>query len=262
MKIAVAFFGIPRATQQCFPSIQKKILDTLPKDAEVKVFFHLYQQSMVINKRSKENGALTNEDYAPFLDFTGKLEAPEDCLETWDFEGIKESGDYWNDDFASLKNLIHQLNSLYEVTQMLKDYEPDVVLFIRPDLIYHDSFRNNCVRFSLKYPNSSFIPAWQWFRGLNDRFSICGKQSYEAYGERILNIKDYLSSVDNPLHSEDLLKFSLNKNNTLIMPLCIKASRVRIGGLIRKEKFSIFKKTGGFKSATSLIIKKYILLFF
>lgn len=239
MKVAIAFFGIPRNSLICFPNIVKNIYNAL-EFAEVKSFYHFYKQDKVVSLRSGENSDFNSLNYSFFDNISGALEEPGLCLEKWGFEDIKKFGDTWGDNYSSISNLIHQLNSLYEVTGIIESskYEPDVVLFIRPDLLYHQLIPEFCLFGARKDPNSIYIPNWQWWNGVNDRFAICGKGSYRAYGKRILDMKRFCLENNRGLHSERLLKYSLLKHNVRIKTLNVNASRVRVSGLIVDEDFS------------------------
>lgn len=260
MKIALAFYGIPRSTKICFPSIQEKILNSLPQNAKVEFFYHLYEQSKVVNKRSGEDGELSPQEYHPFLSFNGRLEKPGDCLNKWGFDGIKSFGDIWKDDFNSLGNLIHQLNSLHQVTLLIESYKPDVTIFLRPDLFYHDPLPKEIFPMLLNNKSSIFIPAWQWWGGYNDRFSVCGANSYQAYGNRICEMVNFCKSAKKPLHAEELVRFVMELHNLQPLPLRVRASRVRLDGTFKKEIFSSFRGMGGVKRTLELSLSKIKLM--
>lgn len=256
MKIAIAFYGIPRSTTKSYPSIEKRILSTLPKNAEIKIFYHLYEQASVTNKRSGENAPIEQSAYTPFLVHNGFLETPGECLLKWPVHEIKKFGDTWHDDYQSLGNLMHQLNSLYEVTNLIESFDPDVVLFLRPDLIYHDTPPSEIYSFLLKEKSAIFIPSWQWWGGYNDRFSICGKEAYSSYGKRITQALNYCQANNKSLNSEELVKFASDKTNLVVYPLNVRASRARVDGTVKKEIFSSFRGMGGAKHAALLLFKR------
>lgn len=239
MKIAIAFFGIPRNSLICFPSILENVYSVLEL-YEVRSYYHFYKQDKVVSQRSGESSDLDVLNYSFFNGMNGFLEEPNACLIKWGFEDVKKFGDTWEDGYSSIRNLIHQLNSLYEVTGLIESsqYDPDVVLFIRPDLLYHQVIPEFCLRGALKDSKSIYIPNWQWWNGLNDRFSICGKDSYRAYGKRVLDMMSYCLENNRSIHSERLLKYSLLKNKARIKALNVNASRVRVSGLIVDEDFS------------------------
>lgn len=237
MKIAIAFFGLPRCSRITVPSIEDNILKQLPPQSEVKCFYHFYQQNEVVNSHSNESGSLDQSNYDFFESFNGLLERPEDVLPRLDFEEFKKFGNAWGtEDFSSLKNLLLQLNSLKRVTELVESFEPDCVLFARPDLCYHDPISPKYYKLASKFKDAVILPEWQWGVGVNDRFAITGKNAFRSYGKRLDEAMNYCSDGNKPLHSERLLKYALLKNQKEIFILDAKASRVRINGEFADEK--------------------------
>jgi len=238
VKIAVAFFGIPRNSPICFPSIEQNVLAQLPAGSEVKCFYHLYKVDEVQNSRSGEKGELAADNYQPFESMTGALTSTEGVLERWDFEQVKAQGDTWADDYASLRNLIYQLNSLHTVTTEIESFNPDFVVFVRPDNFFHTPLPGYLFNHAEARRHNVYIPDWQWWGGLNDRFAVCGRDTYIAYGKRIERIFDFCKATGRKLHSERLLKYALLEAGAKVCTLPIQASRVRITGAFAEESFS------------------------
>lgn len=238
LNIAVAFFGIPRNSRICFPSIQENVLAQLPSDSNVKCFYHLYKVDEVQNTRSGEQGELTADNYEPFETMTGQLTSTEGVLERWNFEQVKALGDTWADDYASLRNLIYQLNSLHTVTTMMESFNPDFVVYVRPDNFFHTPLPAYVFKHAEARRLNTYIPNWQWWGGLNDRLAICGRDTFVAYGKRIERIFDFNRVTGRKLHSERLLKFSLQQAGSRICTMDTQASRVRITGAFADESFS------------------------
>ncbi|WP_404938810.1 hypothetical protein [Pseudomonas atacamensis] len=238
LKIAVAFFGIPRNSPICFPSIEQNVLAQLPAGSEVQCFYHLYKVDEVQNSRSGEKGELAADNYQPFESMSGALTSTEGVLERWDFERVKALGDTWADDYASLRNLIYQLNSLHTVTTEIESFNPDFVVFVRPDNFFHTALPGYVFNHAEARRHNVYIPDWQWWGGLNDRFAVCGRDTYVAYGKRIERIFDFCKATGRKLHSERLLKFALLEAGAKVCTLPIQASRVRITGAFAEESFS------------------------
>ena len=238
VKIAEAFFGIPRNSPICFPSIEQNVLAQLPAGSEVKCFYHLYKVDEVQNSRSGEKGELAADNYQPFESMTGALTSTEGVLERWDFEQVKAQGDTWADDYASLRNLIYQLNSLHTVTTEIESFNPDFVVFVRPDNFFHTPLPGYLFNHAEARRHNVYIPDWQWWGGLNDRFAVCGRDTYIAYGKRIERIFDFCKATGRKLHSERLLKYALLEAGAKVCTLPIQASRVRITGAFAEESFS------------------------
>jgi hypothetical protein len=245
MKIAVAYFGLPRCSEVSWPTIQDKLLAHLPSDSEVRQFYHFYQQDKVVNPRSGENATLDQANYAPFMTFEGKLETPESKLPTLPFEAAKTHGDAWGDGFNSLRNLLLQLGSLKEVTALVERWAPDVVLFARPDLAYHDAVPALVYHVCAEDPHAVFVPNWQWGKGLNDTFAVCGRDAYLAWGNRLDVALQYCQEQKDVLHSERLLKYAVLKAGGRVYHLDAKASRVRVGGAFAKENYASHQSTLG-----------------
>lgn len=252
MKIALAYFGLPRNSSICFPSIERNIYRCLPAHAQVASFYHLYEPQLVDNPRSGESAFLDEENYRAFAGMHGRLESAGGCLERWGFDEIKRYGDVWGDDFKSLANLLHQLNSLHAVTGLVQEYEPDVVLFLRPDLLYHDSLPEFVLPAVAARPRALYIPHWQWWNGLNDRFAICGRSVYGAYGRRIERIFPFCEGLGRGLHAERLLRFAMAEAGAKLRTLDMCASRVRVGGEMVDESFSSKRSMGRRESRLAL----------
>lgn len=244
MKVAIVYFGIPRNTAMCYPSIEQHIYAQLPADFGVKSFYHFYDQQDVINPRSGEHGVLSKENYEPFSWMDGELELPGICLTRWGSDELKARGDVWKDEYRSFSNLIHQLNSLYRVTSRVEAYGPDVVIFLRPDLLYLDPIPVFAIRAAANKSKAVYIPNWQWWNGLNDRFAICGRQAYLPYGKRIERALEYCQRSGRALHAERLLRFVMADSGALLHTLDVRAARVRIGGEIVDETFSSTRSMG------------------
>lgn len=238
MKVALAFFGIPRNSRVCYPSIVGNVLSSLPPGSDVQCFYHFYKLSNVVNPRSGENALLSEDNYADFGWMTGMLEPAGECLSRWGFDAIKMYGDTWNDEYVSIRNLVHQLNSMYEVTQLVRSFSPDVVVYLRPDLVYHDAIPAYAINAVLDESRAVFIPNWQWWGGVNDRFAICGRDMYLSYGQRIREALNFCEDERRSLHSERLLKYVLLKGGAKVCTLNVRASRVRVDGTVVDESFS------------------------
>lgn len=257
MKVAVAYFGIPRNSSVCFPSIETNIYARLPAHSSVASFYHLYEPQLVSNPRSGENDYLGQSNYQAFSVMTGRVDAPGQCLERWGFEEFKSYGDVWKDGFKSLGNLLHQLNSLYEVSSLVESYEPDVVIFLRPDLLYLDALPEFVLPAVSANSHAAYIPNWQWWNGLNDRFSICGRDVYLAYGKRIESALRFCGEQRRGLHAERLLRFVMADAGAKLRTLDMRASRVRIGGNIVEESFSPKRSMGRRENRFALPLARF-----
>lgn len=231
-------FGIPRCMRVSLPSIERNVLEPLRREGDVSVHYHLYRQAAVVNPRSGESGRLAAENYDCFGAFSGVLDAPEAAFAGPAFAAWQAFGDAFGDGFVSLRNLRSQLFSLGQVTDQVGAAGPDVVVFIRPDLCYHDLLPVGAVRYAVRHPTACIVPAWQWWHGYNDRFALCGAASFRAYGGRGQLAEEFCRQTGGPLHSERLLRFALRRARCRIRVMATRASRVRVDGTVVPERFN------------------------
>ena len=236
-RIAICFFGITRSLTHTIGSIEANILAPAREVGEVRIFAHFFRQTEIDNPRSGEKGAFRQDEHTLLNPDWLELEDPELCLAEHDFEGLKTYGDLWNDDFRSLRNLVHQLHSLNRVTDAALAGGGDVFIFARPDLFYHDSF---APLLGGKLPSDRiFLPNWQrWGGGYNDRFAIAtSERMARLYGKRVGQMTEFCEARQAPLHAELLLKYALGNHRRNVKPHSLRASRVRLGGKTREEDF-------------------------
>jgi hypothetical protein len=236
MKIALAFFGLPRCSPITFPSVQRNLIDPLAAAGELRICHHLYRQDWIFNPRSGEDHAQPGENYLPFAGFDGAIVArpthPAALLLR-----LKAYGDAFQDDFHSLTNLLLQLHSLYEVTQRVAGSAPDVVVFARPDLLYHERLLREHVDRAMAFPDEVTLPWWESWGGFNDRFAIAGSRAFCAYGGRVLLADHYCERTGKPLHSESFLRYALAFAGVPVRTIGMRATRVRVDGRMQWEDF-------------------------
>ncbi|HLQ19905.1 MAG TPA: hypothetical protein VK146_13090 [Tabrizicola sp.] len=251
LKIAVVFFGITRALRLTLPSISENLIGPARAIArEVRLFGHLYRQTTIRNVRSGEHGELDPEEYRLLNLDEVELEEPDACLDLYPIADMQARGDIWHDDFASFKNLVHQLHSLRRATLMAERFQPDIVIFARPDLLYHDTAAEHLDTLARARRSFVLVPDWsQWF-GHNDRFAIVkGADATAAYGRRAERMGEYCARGKR-LHSERLLKFALAGQRVRLMHM--RASRVRSNGLQVLEDFTPGRGPMGVKELVPL----------
>jgi hypothetical protein len=232
-KIALCFYGIARSLPQTAPLIHEQITGPLQNHADILRLGHFFD-------KSAEADEPVEHDVCALLGLDEiQQEAPGACLEQWDFNALLAAGDYWNNGGVSLRNLIHQLHSLKQVTQMALRHDVTHCLFLRPDLLYHDSFAPHLNRMLAAPAPLAMIPNWQhWKGGMNDRFAFCiGPEAIRAWGMRADLMHRYCQMTQTPLQSERLVTFALWAHGIPDQSLRIRASRLRANGILVKEDF-------------------------
>lgn len=239
MAMAICFFGITRSLSHTITSIRQNVLAPARSKGGVRVYSHFFTQERIVNSRSGEDGPANTEEYRLLESDWLRLEEPESCLALWDFDGLKMHGDFWNTGFSSLRNLVHQLHSLDQVTKAALDDGATTCLFCRPDLRYHDNLAGPIrVALDARKPLVQ-VPYWQPWTGLNDRFALCsGRDAIEAYGMRIRQAHQFCEQTSSPLHSERLLRYAIQNAGIPVRTIGARASRVRLDGSQRYEDFA------------------------
>lgn len=242
MKIAICFRGISRSLKHTIASIRSNIIEPAKQVAAVRVFTHLFDQAEIDNPRSNERGPLDRFEHLLLESDELKLEEPDRCLALYEFDKLKTYGDPWGNEFASLKNLIHELHSLREGWAMAERWKPDVVMFLRPDLLYESSFEHLLKKVQKRWRKGLCIPIWQGCWGANDRFAIATTLgAARTYALRVNYIHEYCTRTKRPLHAEKFLLHRLRRDKTPTWFTDIRARRVRSNGAYAPEKFSTVK---------------------
>jgi hypothetical protein len=237
LRVAVVFFGITRSLRLTLPAIAANVVGPARKVArEVRTFGHFFTQTAINNVRSGEVGELDPEEYRLLELDAVETEAPGGCLDLYPMAEMQARGDIWKDDFASFRNLVHQLHSLRRATLLAEPFQPHIVIFARPDLLYHDSMAEHLDFLARAHRSFVLVPDWsQWF-GHNDRFALAkGEAAIAAYGRRAERMGEYCARPKR-LHAERFLKFALGEQR--VRPVHLRASRVRSNGLQVLEDFT------------------------
>ena len=237
LRVAVVFFGITRSLRLTLPAIAANVLGPARAVArEVRTYGHFFSQSSISNVRSGEVGELDPDEYRLLNLDAVETEEPGACLDAYPMAEMQARGDIWKDDFASFRNLVHQLHSLRRATLLAEAFQPHIVIFARPDLLYHDSMAEHLDFLARAHRSFVLVPDWsQWF-GHNDRFALAkGEAAIAAYGRRAERMGEYCARPKR-LHAERFLKFALGEQR--VRPVHLRASRVRSNGLQVLEDFT------------------------
>jgi hypothetical protein len=244
MKIAVCFRGISRSLSHTITSIRDNVLAPSRTLGEVRIFTHLFDQKTIDNPRSGEKGQLDSSEHRLLESDWLALEPPGECLEKNHYDQLRTFGDPWNDDFASLRNLIHELHSLKQGWLAAQEWNADAYLFLRPDLLYHQSFQPVLESIAGQKKSGLCVPLWQGWGGCNDRFAVA--TTHEAacsYAERIDHAVSYCQQSTKPLHAEEFLLDCLARDRIPLWFTTIKGSRVRAHGALAKENYKLLRKS-------------------
>jgi hypothetical protein len=242
LRIALVYFGITRSLGHTLGSIRRNLV-ARARTPEVRQFGHFYRQDRIENPRSLESGPLDPEEYRLLELDEVELEPPGDCLDRHGFDRLTAAGDPWRDGFQSLRNLVHQLHSLQRATLLALDWQPDIVVFARPDLYYHAPLTDHFQTLVRRRRNLVLLPDWASWHGFNDRVAVVkGPEAMRAYGLRAARMGEYCAK-GRKLHAERFLRFALAGYN--VRPVPLHASRVRSTGQVVVEDFAPGRGRGG-----------------
>ncbi len=239
INIAVIIFGIPRSTDVTLEPFMRHLVEPAREVGKVSLFGHLYEQSAVHNPRSGESSVLDIANYDALREHFHLITEPPGAAQReprW--STLRNAGDFYEDEFKSLGNLIHQLHSIKSAyTLAVEQADPDVFVFARPDLLYHESIPATAFTDAAKNPLRCYLPAWQWWGGFNDRLAVCGRRAAMFWAQRLDMTARYCKETGLPLHAEKLLRHALCTNDVQLRLLPVRASRVRVGGAVHDEIF-------------------------
>jgi hypothetical protein len=153
------------------------------------------------------------------------------------FERLRTHGDAWQDGFHSLGNMLLQLQSLLAVTELAAATAPDVMVFARPDLLYHEAVQPWQVEYVRQHPDALLLPDWESWGGFNDRFAIAGARAFRAYGGRLLLADHFCGSTGQAMHAETFLRYALAFAGVSVRTIAMRANRIRVDGRIEAEDF-------------------------
>lgn len=242
MRIALCFRGIARSLVHTISSIQSNVISPAQKFGEVRIFTHLFNLKQIGEPGRGEFGAPDPFEYQLLQSDELQLEEPGTCLDQHAYDQIRQFGDAWSNDFRSLKNLIHALHSLKKGWEMARQWQPDVVCFLRPDLNYLNSLETIFKQVADGQRRGLCLPIWHSNWGINDRFAIAStEQAAHSYANRIDRAMTYCQETKKPLHAEIFLLHCLKQDKTPTWFTTAKAQRVRFGGIPRFEKYSVIK---------------------
>jgi len=233
MKIAVCFFGITRNLREhTLASIKEHLFAAVAHyDPGFKRFAHFNRVRQLSNARSGETGLEVAADEARLLECHAMAETDQDRLDVQtDYQAFETFGDAWQDKFGSLRNLLRQLHSLAQVTELLRGSGEcfDLVIYTRADLRFERKVDLPHLR-----PRTLYTPWFGKGGGLNDRFALGDLPTMVLYGQRGALARQYCQETGKPLHAERLLGWCARKYHLRQADLTtIRFSRVRANGTV------------------------------
>ncbi|MBV8456756.1 MAG: hypothetical protein JO122_09110 [Acetobacteraceae bacterium] len=237
MRCFVGFYGLTRSLRYTAPSIHCCIYEPL-RQAGIETIRagHFNLPAAITNPRSGEFNLKPNRAEVALLDLDlCWIEPQDDAVIQVELEVAEAFGDAIGDGGRSLANLCHQLRSLQRLWSLLHlqgVVEDDLVLLLRPDLLYLDPLEPAEHLTPLREGATDLIvPSWQDWGGLNDRLAFCTRRAAEALASRMAWFIDACADLGG-MHAECFLKYVVRRTGLRVQQTALRAVRVRANGSI------------------------------
>jgi hypothetical protein len=244
MRCLIGFFGITRSLQHTAEAIRTGFYEPLENAGILSLRAgHFNLPETINNPRSGEFGIATDRSENGLLDLdVCWIEQQEYRLIATQFELARRFPDAFGDQYRSLANLCYQLHSLerlWSVLELLGVDERDLVLLLRPDLLYLDRLDPVADLQPLLTGSAELIvPAWQSWGGLNDRFAFCTGRAARIYATRISLFADACLKMGT-MHGESFLRFVAERHGLKVGKTDLRAVRVRANSRIAANDMSM-----------------------
>jgi hypothetical protein len=237
MHCLIGFFGLTRSLSHTVESIRWAFLEPL-REAGIPVLTagHFNLPETIDNARTGEDGVLPNRSEATLLDLDlCWVERQLDEGIATEMAAIRALPDAYGDNYVSLTNLCHQLRSLDRLWSLLHLFAPrpdDIVLLLRPDLLYLDRLDPERDLPLLTSGKADIVlPSWQSWGGLNDRFAFCSVREARVYATRFRLIAEACQDMRG-MHAEQFLRFVVSCHDLRVGLTDLRAARIRANGRI------------------------------
>jgi hypothetical protein len=240
----IGFFGLTRSLRQTVGSIRVGFLEPLANAGlETIRAGHFNLPKLIDNPRSEEFGIEPDRHEAALLDLElCWVQAQDDARIAQQIAIATRYPDGFGDRGRSLANLCHQLHSLACVWSLLDTLgvEPDdLVLLLRPDLLYLDTLDVEAhLRQLLDGRADLIVPGWQSWGGLNDRFAFCTGRGARVYASRIDEFESGCAAIG-AMHSERFLALTAARHGLRVATTGFRAVRLRANGKIPQNDMSL-----------------------
>ena len=241
MRVGVVYFGMLRSAPLCIESIREQIIK--PNTRSGVSFTSIASLNLVEkidNPRSGEADVSVDPSMSFLLEADHYLLSPQrDHAIAREFDIVRSQKDPFENEYRSICNSLHQLNTLkrgWNTLKRLTEKTFDYYLFLRPDLLYLDKLDIPDLVGRMPHQNALLVPAWHSWGGLNDRFALAAPIAAEHYALRMDRLQDFIRFY--PMHPETLNAWALAKAGCFLGELPVRAKRVRASAGVVNEDFS------------------------
>jgi len=247
VRCLIGLFGLTRSLRRTAESIRAGFYEPL-REFGVPIIRtgHFNLPSMIDNPRSGEFAIAPdrNESALLGLDLCW-MEPQDDKSVANELATVRRFPDSFQDQYRSLRNLCHQLRSLARLWSLLELQgvaDNDLVLLLRPDLLYLDVL-NPDKQLQVLVDNSAdlIVPGWQSWGGLNDRFAFCTGRAAKVYATRIRSFQVACQTMRG-MHPETFLKLVIEGHGLRVAHTSFRGVRLRANGQIAANDVPMTKE--------------------
>ncbi|WP_428489728.1 hypothetical protein [Rhodopila sp.] len=249
MRCLIGFFGITRSLRHTAGSIQGNFVDPLRlADFTTKLVGHFNLPQRLNNPRSGEFEVAPDRAESALLGLDlCWVEPQSDSTISAELAVASGFPDAFGDQYRSMTNLCHQLRSLQRLWSLLDlagVAEDDLVLLLRPDLLYLDRLDPaRDLKPLLDGRADLIVPGWQSWGGLNDRFAFCTVRGARVYATRFRLFAEACKEMGG-MHAETFLGFVASCHRLRVGLTDLRAVRVRADGRVAANDAAMLAGSG------------------
>ncbi|MEA2737371.1 MAG: hypothetical protein QOH05_678 [Acetobacteraceae bacterium] len=249
MRCLIGLFGITRSLHHTGASIRTNFYEPL-RQAGITTLRagHFNLPPTITNPRSGEFGITPDRTESALLELDlCWIEPQQNSAIATELAVARGFPDAFGDQYRSLANLCHQLHSLerlWSLLLLLGAAEDDLVLLLRPDLLYLDRL-DPAVHLAplLDGQVDLIVPGWQSWGGLNDRFAFCTARAARVYATRLRLFIDACRELGF-MHAETFLRFVVAAHRLRVGPTDLRAVRIRADGRVAANDAAMLAGAG------------------
>lgn len=237
MRCLIGFFGLTRSLRHTAGAIEAGFYAPL-RQAGIATLRagHFNLPASIDNPRSRECAIPPDRTESALLHLDlCWIEPQQDAVIAGEMAVARRFPDMFGDGYRSLANLCHQLHSLarlWSLLALLGAADDDLVLLLRPDLLYLDVLDPATHLAPLIQGHADLIvPGWQSWGGMNDRFAFCTGRAARLYANRIRLFRSGCEAMGT-MHPESFLALVLRDSGLRVASTGFRAARLRAGGQI------------------------------
>jgi len=237
MHCFIGFFGLTRSLRHTAAAVETGFYQPLRNSGIATVRAgHFNLPKAITNPRSGEFAIVPDRNDSALLGLDLCWIEPQNMAAVaHEYEIARAFPDSFGDHYRSLGNLclqLHSLRRLWSLLELLGVQETDIVLLLRPDLLYLDSLNPTLHLAPLLEGRADLIvPGWQNWGGLNDRLAFCSGRAARIYANRIKLFQEGCLRLGS-MHAERFLKYVIDYHGLRVACTDLRAVRVRGNGRI------------------------------